>query len=148
MDAIATLVAVRERTAKEVAERLCKRGFTEQETNEALEEAMRCGLIDEERYTRAYIRGKTALGWGRLKIKQKLEEAGISDELVSICEEEFADEAEELAGAKRILMHAHTQSANPSAAYIRKLMNKGYSYDTAFKAVREHLESNSAEYVS
>ena len=58
MEKINALIAVRERNLKEVRERLSSSGFTPEEIDDALETAVRVNLINEERYARAFIRGK------------------------------------------------------------------------------------------
>lgn len=139
MDKIAVLVNVRERNCGELRERLLKLGFTEEEVAEALESAVRSGLVNEERYTRAFIRGKVALGWGRRKVVDRLRHEGIDDALIARCEDEFPDEDDEYAMALEELSRRGCTSSNPYASYMRRLVNKGYGYEVAQRAVRAYL---------
>lgn len=139
MDKIAALVNVRERNCSELRERLLKLGFTEEEVAEALESAVRSGLVNEERYTRAFIRGKVALGWGRRKVVDRLRHGGIDDALIARCEDEFPDEDDEYAMALEELARRGCTSSNPYASYMRRLVNKGYGYEVAQRAVRAYL---------
>ena len=70
MEKINVLVGVRERSVKEVRERLASCDFTHEEVEDAIETAVRVNLINEERYTRAFIRGKTHSGWGRVRFSR------------------------------------------------------------------------------
>ena len=139
MDKIAALVNVRERTCRELRERLLKLGFTEEEVADALESAVRSGLVSEERYTRAYIRGKVALGWGRRKVIDRLQREGIDEALIACCEDEFPDEEGEYAMALKELSRRRSTSSDPYASYMRRLVNKGYGYEVAQRAVRAYL---------
>ena len=139
MDKIAALVSVRERTCRELHGRLLKLGFTEEEAADALESAVRSGLVSEERYTRAFIRGKVALGWGRRKVIDRLQREGISEGLIACCEDEFPDEEGEYAMALKELSRRRSTSSDPYASYMRRLVNKGYGYEVAQRAVRAYL---------
>lgn len=139
MDKIAALVGVRERTCVELQRRLVGLGYTQQETDEAIESAVRCGLVSEERFTRAFIRGKTSLGWGKRKIVERLEGEGIAEELIARCSDEFASPDAELEAAVHALRCRSTSSKDPRAAYMRRLLSKGYTYETAQRAVELYL---------
>ncbi len=139
MEKINSLITVRERCVKETRERLKKTGFTEEETEDAIATALRVGLINEERYTRAFIRGKVHSGWGREKIIQRLHASGIEDATIYHCEDEFPSSDEEYENALRELSKRSTRSSNPYGAYMRRLVGKGYSYDVASRAVKEFL---------
>lgn len=139
MDKIASLVSVRERTCREVRNRLLKQGFTEEEADEAVESAVASGLLSEERFTRAFIRGKVSLGWGRSKIVERLEQDGVDDALVDACSDEFPSGEEEYQMALHELSRRSTSSSDPYASYMRRLVGKGYSYDVAERAVCAYL---------
>lgn len=141
MDKIGALVSVRERTCSELVKRLKKAGFTEEEAAEAVESAQRCGLVDEDRFTRAYIRGKSQLGWGKAKIIQRLQVEGVPQQVIASCEDEFPTGDAELEQALRELSKRGCTSKNPYASYMRRLVGKGYSYETASRAVKQHLDS-------
>lgn len=145
MDKVAGLVSVRERSSKEVAERLRRCGFDEEEAADAVETSVRIGLVDDRRFASAYIRGKTASGWGRAKIVSRLRRAGIGDELVEACSGEFATPEQELESARSQLARRTTRSKNPYASLMRRLLSRGFSYETASRAVSEHLGRGTRE---
>lgn len=139
MDKINDLVSVRERTAKEVRSRLATYGFADDEIDDAVETALRVGLINEERYARAFIRGKQHKGWGRGKIVQRLRADGVDDETIDACSIEFSDPEEEFARALHEIERHPSHSKDPYASYMRRLLGKGYSMDIARRAVKEFL---------
>ena len=139
MDKIASLANVRERSVKEVRDRLSKLEFTDEECDEAIDSALRSGLIDEERFTRASIRGKVALGWGRRKIVASLVESGISMELVERCSEEFPDEETFHEMALHELSRRPCRASRPYNSLMSRLVNKGYDSELAHRAVTEFL---------
>lgn len=141
MDKINSLLAVRERTVKEVKERLSGCGFDQEEVDDAVESALRVGLIDEERYARAFIRGKAHAGWGKLKIVNRLKESGVGDETISSCEDEFNSSDAEYESALLALKKREARSSDPYATYMRRLVNKGFSFDLASRVVKDHLSS-------
>lgn len=141
MEKINSLVSIRERTVKETRERLEKYGFNEEEVQDAVETALRVGLINEERFTRAYIRGKSNAGWGRKKIVYRLHMSGINDELINICEDEFPSSNQEYESALHEIKKRPSRSSNPYAAYMRRLVGRGFSHEIASRAVKDYLSS-------
>lgn len=141
MEKINVLVGVRERTVKEIRERLGKAGFTPEEVDDAVSSALRVNLINEERYARSFIRGKTHAGWGRYKIVQRLHAAGLDDEVIRACEDEFASKESELERAMRELSKRRANSKDPYATYMRRLVGRGFSHEVASRAVKEHMAS-------
>lgn len=139
MDKIAALVSVRERNIKEVKERLKSCDFSPEEISDAIESAVRTGIIDEERYASAFIRGKISSGWGKNKICQRLTADGISSEIIQNCSNLFLSQDEEYNNALKALQKHPCTSKNPYASYMRRLISKGYSYDIANRAVNEFL---------
>lgn len=133
------LVGVRERTAKEVRERLAKCGFTSEEVEDAVETALRVNLINEERYARAFIRGKTHSGWGRVKITARLVANGVDEETIALCADEFCSTQDEYEVAMAELSKRAANSKNPHATYMRRLLGRGFSYELSARAVRDFL---------
>lgn len=148
MEKINALINVRERTIKETRERLVKYGFNEEEIEDAVETALRVGLINEERFTRMYINGKTHSGWGKRKIIARLHAAGISPETIELCSDEFASKEEEYQSAMRELSKRSSRSSNPYASYMRRLVGKGYSQDIASRAVKDYLAQQTDQFPS
>lgn len=139
MDKVNALIGVRERSAREVEERLARAGFTHEEAHDAAETAVRVGLVSDERYARALIRGKRRQGWGRAKIVMRLKANGVDGEMIEACSDAFASPEDEYESALAVLRKHGARSADPFASYVRRLVGRGFSYDTASRAARERL---------
>lgn len=139
MDKIAALVKVRERTAHECLVRLEGAGFESDVAQRAVQRAVECGLVDDQRYAAALIKGKVNQGWGRRKIVMRLQQDGVSDEVVFACEGLFASGQEEYERAMHELGKKSVQSKNPRATLVRRLLQRGYSQDLAFRAVDDFM---------
>ena len=139
MDKIAALVNVRERTAKEVRGRLAQAGFEDAVAQEAVECAVRCGLIDEHRYAAALIKGKVRQGWGKRKILMRLQDDGVDADTIQECSDLFASPEEEYERAMSELAKRSVRSKNPRATLTRRLLQKGYSNELVTRAVSDFM---------
>lgn len=76
----AAYCAYQERNQQEVRSKLFSYGLDANEVDELIIQLSAEKLLDEERYAKAYVRGKYNLKrWGRRKILQGLKASGISD---------------------------------------------------------------------
>lgn len=141
MEKINVLVGVRERSVKEVRERLASCDFTHEEVEDAVETAVRVNLINEERYTRAFIRGKTHSGWGRIKILARLAANGIDEQTIALCSDEFSSTRDEYQVAMAELSKRKAHSKNPYATYMRRLIGRGFSYELSNRVVHDYLSA-------
>ena len=140
MQKIQALICVRERCEKELYDRLIACEFSPKVAKDAVSSALSCGLVSNERYASAFIRGKTSKGWGRVKIISRLHENGITDDVIDSCKADFASYDQELDRAlQEIRMHP-SHSKKPHASLMRRLINKGYSYEIAQAAVDELMQ--------
>lgn len=139
MEKIGVLVGVRERCIKETRERLIKCGFTSEEVDDAVDTALRVNMINELRYTRAFIRGKSHLGWGRLKIINQLRQNNIPEETIDACFAEFPSSQDEYSMAMKLICKKKANSKDPYATYMRRLISRGFSYDVSQSVVKEYL---------
>lgn len=143
MERINSLLNVRERCIKEIRMRLCKAGFSDEEVEDALQAALRVNLLNEERYARAFIRGKVHLGWGRAKIVQRLHADGIADDVIECCQDDFASPCDEYQMAQNELSKRPARSKNPYATYVRRLLGRGFSMDLSKRVAADYLSQNS-----
>ena len=139
MDKINAWIGVRERTCSELLSRLQRNGFSEEEAHEAVDSAVSCGLVDETRYTRMFISSKVRAGWGKGKIIAHLNQSGISADIIDACSDEFPSRDADVDRAIAELAKRSTSSSDPYAAYMRRLIGKGYSTDVSREAVRRYL---------
>lgn len=139
MDKIAALIRVRERTPKELRRRLAEAGFEEDVVERAVESSVRSGLVSEERYAAALIRGKVSQGWGKAKIMARLREDGVSPAAIESCNTLFATPQQEYERALHELGKRSVRSKNPRATLMRRLLQKGYSPELANRAVDDFM---------
>jgi regulatory protein len=82
---IAAFCAYQERNQKEVEAKLREYGLNEDEAGEIIIRLSREKLLDEERFAKAFVRGKVHIKkWGRRRITQELKQKGISDYCIKV----------------------------------------------------------------
>ena len=80
---ISRYCAYQERSSGEVRQKLRLLGADSQTAQRLLERLADDNFINEERFARAYVRGKFRInGWGRLKIKNGLRAKGVDENLI------------------------------------------------------------------
>lgn len=92
---ISRYCAYQERSSGEVRQKLRLLGADSQTAQRLLERLADDNFINEERFARAYVRGKFRInGWGRLKIKNGLRAKGVDENLIrtALAEEINPDE--------------------------------------------------------
>lgn len=96
--------------------------------------------LNEERFTRSYIRGKFYIKhWGRNKIKMNLKMKGISEKLISHSMDEIDDGDYEKTVIKLFQNYYITQKATADyqkrSKAIKHLLSKGYEYDVILSLI-------------
>jgi regulatory protein len=124
---IVRLVDVRDRSVKEMRERLGREGYDEQVVDEALERAVNCGLLDDERFAKSYCRGKLRSGWGAERIRCELRRFGIEPDEFEYMLTEFSDEQDQVSRAVTALHRHRSHAKNQREAAYRFLLAKGYA---------------------
>jgi regulatory protein len=133
------LIGTRERSKAELRSRLLQAGFGEDVVEQELARCIAAGLVDDERFARLYIAGKKRSGWGCRRIEQELIRFGIE---LRACEDypaAFFNEEDELERACACLARFHSSARDQHAARFRRLLSKGFSIQTAQRALREAL---------
>ncbi|MFQ8892922.1 MAG: recombination regulator RecX, partial [Clostridium sp.] len=134
------------KTKKEMEKRLLEKGYNLEEINETLKFLERYNFINDESYTKAFIKNKTKTQ-GKQKIKYALKNKGVSEEII---EEELSnldmkkekEKANILALKKyNILIKRENDKYKIKEKIIRFLISRGYNYEVAKDAVKEMLES-------
>lgn len=89
--------------------------------------------LNEERFTRSYIRGKFYMkSWGRNKIRLHLKQKGISDKLISKCMDEI-DDTDYAETVKKIWNKYYSQQKGlkeyqKRTKTIRYMLSRGFEY--------------------
>lgn len=98
--------------------------------------------LNEERFTRSYIRGKFyAKHWGRNKIKNHLKFKGVPEKLILSCYDEIDDEDYENAIKKIYQQYYEKQKGlkdyQKQAKTIKYLIGRGFEYDIIQEVINE-----------
>jgi len=137
----AAYCAYQERNHQEVRSKLFSYGLDPEEVDELIIRLSAEKLLDEERYAKAYVRGKYTLKrWGRRKILQGLKASRISDYCVKQGLKEINPEvyAENL----QYLLEKKARTEKERNPMLRKqkltyyLMSKGYENDLVQDALK------------
>jgi regulatory protein len=128
-----------ERCHSEVRNKLYELGCTTPEVEQEITRLIEDGLLNEERFARAYARGKFRLKyWGRVKIRQQLKLKKISDycikkAMTEIDGDEYEARMEQLMRRKAIEINRteHNYIARKAKLY-RYMLGKGYEQDMIY----------------
>ena len=101
---------------------------------------MKENYLNEERFTRSYIRGKFYIkSWGKTKIKMHLRQKGINDRLISTCFDEI-DEEDYQKTLHRIYDNYSSklsglQNYQKKSKTIKYLLSIGFEYENILQII-------------
>lgn len=137
--------AYQERCHSEVEEKLYNLGMRGEHVGEILSQLISEGFLDEERFAKAYARGKFRIKkWGKLKIKQGLKQKRVSEYsikkgLKEIDEQEYENALINLFEKK--LKEVKGQNQWQRIAKIQKfLASKGYEFDLIQEVMKSKFQ--------
>ena len=137
--------AYRDRSQKEVEEKLKEMHMIPLACEEIIIKLMQEDFLNEERFARSFVRGKFRIKkWGRNKIKQELKLREISQPLIKIAfteinDAEYLKTLEELA-IKKLALLKEPNSFKKKKKLSDHLMQKGYEPAMVFECVNELLK--------
>jgi regulatory protein len=76
------LLGYRDRSKREIFNRLKKRQYSQEEIDEAFTKLENLKLVDDDKFAQAFVTSKTKKFWGPLRIKAKLLELGVSGKII------------------------------------------------------------------
>ncbi len=141
---IGRFCAYRERCQSEVQQRLYDYGLHTSDVDEIMSELILQGYLNEERFARAFVRGKFLYNnWGRNKIIRQLKVKKVSEPCIRLGLEEIDDKQYD---QKLLdLLEAHDKKLKESNAYVRKrkiadhLIRKGYESAMVWDLIRDRM---------
>lgn len=98
--------------------------------------------LNEERFTRSYIRGKFYIkSWGRTKIKSHLKLKGVSEKLISKCFDEI-DDVDYRKTIQKIWEQYYSQQKmlkeyQKKSKTIKYLLSKGFEYEEVLSVLND-----------
>lgn len=130
---MANYCAYQDRCHQEVEQKMRDFLLIPEAKEEILLYLMRENFLNEERFTRSYIRGKFYLkSWGRLKIRNHLRFKNVPDKLIDHCFDEI--KTEDYRQALEKLYGTYSQKLKGLQPYQQKsktityLLSKGFEY--------------------
>ena len=137
------LLAVRQRSRREIQRRLERAGFGPEEIGEELDRLQQVGLVDDEAFARVVVEHSfTTRREGRRVVAGRLISAGIAPDIVEAALDPVVGGEEERADALAVAKAAKLSTFPPDAAYRRlygMLARRGYAPDVAGRAARRAL---------
>ncbi|UCH62613.1 MAG: regulatory protein RecX [Fidelibacterota bacterium] len=140
------LLAVRARSARELQQRLRKKGFPPELIDNVIADLQAKGYQSDEDFTRLYAREKwNNSGWGPARVRQELRTKGIASELIDRVVGETYAEAD-LAEAVLSLAQKRWQSTEGLPIDTRRrrltgfLQRRGYDWDIVNKVLEQVRE--------
>lgn len=135
---VAKYCAYQERTQQEVRDKLYSYGLSREVVEDLLAELILEGFINEERYAKAFCRGKFINNkWGRVKIAIALRQKGISDYCIRAGMEEIDEE--EYQSLLKSLIEKKWSNLLGEEEYVRKhktvryVIGKGFESELVWK---------------
>jgi SOS response regulatory protein OraA/RecX len=122
----------RDRTEQEVGELLRSRGFSEEESTDAIDRLVRTGVVSDERFAEARAISLAARGEGDALIRRRLVAAGVASDLVAAS---LASVEPELERARRVVIRR-----GPSPKTARYLSGKGFSDEVVRVVVADGVD--------
>ncbi len=143
LERIIALSAVRDRSSRELRERLGRDGYDPKDVEVAIERSMECGIVDDMRFADSFVRGKVAAGKGSCAIERELAKHGIDLASLPGWPHDYAmDEDEQMERAVDYLNSHPPKAKDAWASAYRKLVGRGYSASVASRAARRWSESD------
>jgi regulatory protein len=136
------MIAVRELSEEQVRQRLARRGHRENAIDEAVERLKASQSIDDSRVAGAIARSEaTVRKRGRLRVKRRIEAAGIASSIAQrAVDEVFADlDPDALLSAaldKRLRGREHIADEREFQRLYRFLSSQGFESDRILKALK------------
>lgn len=133
--------AYQERSHKQVFQKCRDYGLTEDEANQILIELISSNFLNEQRFAEAYVKGKFKIkSWGKQKIIQGLNTAGVSKKLIEntievIDPKVYKETLIHLANKKKVTLKTGTEFEK-TIKVQRFLLSKGYNYDEIIEALK------------
>lgn len=138
----ARLLAIRDRTCAELARLLAARGYTQADTQAALDRLKEQGYLSDRRFATAWATGRLrAKPMGRRRLSRELEAKGVEAQLVCEVLEEIYEEGEETVARRAMAGKLSVLGRLPASSRIlrvaRFLQRRGFSGEIIWRLLHE-----------
>ncbi len=137
--------AYRDRSHKEVEEKLREMNMIPAAQEQIIMELMQEDFLNEERFARSFVRGKFRIKkWGKIKIKQELKFKEISAPIIKIAlaeidQQKYTATFYELA-EKKLRLIKEDDKFKKKRKLADFLLRKGYESNLVYETINELLE--------
>ncbi|MBU5437420.1 RecX family transcriptional regulator [Tissierella sp. MSJ-40] len=139
-----SLLSYRQRSKKEIFERLRQKGFEEEYISQAIDYSIKQGYLNDKAFAESFIKDKINLNkYGPNRIKYDLISKGISQDIIEEVLEIDKDEEYERALELAMKKFPSYKGQDKNSIYRKLggfLQRKGYSYDIISKVLKEILK--------
>jgi regulatory protein len=130
------LLASRPHFRAELAAKLARRGYPEDEVEATLDRLTERGLLDEAQATAGFVAGRKIRGEGKMRIAAELRRRGAADEAVTAALADLPDD--DTPQVREAAERWQARGGHDPAALARHLARKGFSHRAIFTVLREH----------
>lgn len=128
------LLKLRDRSVGEIVKKMREKGFSEEDTEEAVSFLLDKSFLDDERFARNLIRQRMMMKpEGKYLLRQKLKAKFISDAIIEMTLSEIGDDSERDSarevGKKWLLSHQRVSKEDRWKKLGAFLMRRGYDYE-------------------
>jgi len=136
------LQTYREHGAKELEAKLTRKGYDSLTSAQVIEDLRESGLVSDQRFAEAFVRGHAARGHGPVRIRYELRELGVTLELIqaALNAQEFDWSVLAAEVRQRKFGQATPSSYALRAKQMRFLQYRGFSTDQIRAAFAAHSQ--------
>jgi len=143
------LLAVRQRSRRELERRLVQAGFEPDEVGDELERLERVGLLDDEAFARAVVESRMGFrGESRRVVAGKLAQAGVASDVAIVALDEAPEAEEERAQRLADAKAPRLSGLDPPVAFQRLygfLARRGYGPEIARRVAGRALAAETID---
>lgn len=136
---LAELIDKRDYSAQEALKKLVADGYSREVSQGLVDRAQECGLIDDVRFAKSFIRFKLSCGWGAKKISYELARRGVDVKEVPGWPQEFFEDESEFELAYKAASKKRITGKNDYQKIVRFLGSRGFSFGIASSVARQIL---------
>ena len=125
----AATLARRSVSKAELSKKLRQKGFSEEDSEEAVEWFSERGFVDDESYADAVSQYYTARGYGRMRVYEELKRRGIARDISERVLSEIPEAKEEIISLIEKRLRGEGCDREKKAKTVAFLLRRGFGYD-------------------
>ncbi len=131
-----------DRSEKEIRERILKKGYSEEECDEAVRFCREYGYLNDERFARRFVHDATQIKkYGKMRIAMELRQKGIDESIAQDALDEVCDEREVLLNEmKRRFSDADFSDKKVKNKVLGYFVRRGFKMRDIFYAMNEDYD--------